>query len=166
MKCLSICQPFAHLIISGTKTVELRDWNTRFRGEFLVHAPLHVRTSDCRRLGMPPQQQMVVGAVIGKATLYGVKVYESAAEVRQDRDLHHAAAGFGRSSSGSSSRRRRRKKYGFLLRSPKAFRIPIPYKGRLGFFEAELPSIIQSTESETLAEIIDEEHRYRLVGHH
>ena len=39
-KCLSIRQPYADLIVSGRKTIELRKWNARFRGEFLVHAHL------------------------------------------------------------------------------------------------------------------------------
>ena len=38
MKCLSVCQPFAELIVQGKKTIELRKWNTKFRGEFLIHA--------------------------------------------------------------------------------------------------------------------------------
>ena len=38
MKCLSLKQPFAELLISGKKTVELRKWNTKFRGKFLIHA--------------------------------------------------------------------------------------------------------------------------------
>ena len=37
-KCLSLRQPYAELVVSGRKTIELRKWNTRFRGEFLIHA--------------------------------------------------------------------------------------------------------------------------------
>ena len=43
MKCLSICQPFAELIVQGKKTIELRKWNTKFRGEFLVHAAKNIQ---------------------------------------------------------------------------------------------------------------------------
>ena len=50
MKCLSVCQPFAELIVQGKKTIELRKWNTEFRGEFLVHSPRKIRTDDCKRL--------------------------------------------------------------------------------------------------------------------
>ena len=50
MKCLSICQPFAELIIEGKKTIELRKWNTKFRGEFLVHAAKRILEEDCRRM--------------------------------------------------------------------------------------------------------------------
>ena len=46
MKCLSICQPFAELIIQNKKTIELRTWNTKIRGEFLVHAPIKIRKEE------------------------------------------------------------------------------------------------------------------------
>ena len=45
MKCLSVSQPFADLIILGKKTIELRKWNTNFRGELLIHSPLKIRNS-------------------------------------------------------------------------------------------------------------------------
>lgn len=157
MKCLSVCQPFADLIVRGKKTVELRGWNTRFRGEFLVHSPQRVRIPDCRRLGMRPDS-LATGAIIGKATIYDVTRYETVAELRRDRARHHAAV------TGPEPGRGHR--YGFLLKSPKVFRIPIPYKGGLGFFDAKLPNMTGSPDGTALAEIIDEEHRYRLVGHH
>jgi ASCH domain len=49
-KCLSIRQPYAELVVSGRKTIELRKWITRFRGEFLVHAYIYLDTTpkiDC-----------------------------------------------------------------------------------------------------------------------
>jgi hypothetical protein len=42
MKCLSLKQPYAELLISGKKTIELRKWNTSFRGKFLVHASCYL----------------------------------------------------------------------------------------------------------------------------
>lgn len=38
MKRFSIKPPFAELIVSGKKKIELRIWNTKFRGEFLIDA--------------------------------------------------------------------------------------------------------------------------------
>ena len=38
VKSLSLNQPYAELLISGKKTIEVRRWNTNFRGQFLVHA--------------------------------------------------------------------------------------------------------------------------------
>ena len=54
MKCLSVCQPFAELIVEGKKTIELRKWNTKFRGEFLVHAAKNILTKDCKRMKIKP----------------------------------------------------------------------------------------------------------------
>ena len=81
MKCLSISQPFAELIISGKKNIELRNWNTNFRGEFLIHAPIKIRTDDCKRLKI--KEKLVTGAIIGKAELYQVKKYDSDKEVKK-----------------------------------------------------------------------------------
>lgn len=38
MKALSVMQPWASLLASGRKTVELRSWDTRHRGPLLVCA--------------------------------------------------------------------------------------------------------------------------------
>ena len=38
INCYEAAAPFADLIIQGKKTIELRKWNTKFRGEFLIHA--------------------------------------------------------------------------------------------------------------------------------
>lgn len=38
MKALTICQPYAHLIITGAKRVENRTWPTRHRGWLAIHA--------------------------------------------------------------------------------------------------------------------------------
>ena len=38
MKCSSLKQPYADLLASGKETIELRNWNTKFRGKFLIHA--------------------------------------------------------------------------------------------------------------------------------
>lgn len=38
MKALTICQPYAHLIVQGKKRVENRTWPTKYRGLFYVHA--------------------------------------------------------------------------------------------------------------------------------
>ena len=92
MKCLSISQPFADLIISGKKTIELRKWNTNFRGEFLIHAPIKIRKEDCKRLKI--KKKLVTGVIIGKAELYEVKKYNSVKEIKTDQKLHLASKKF------------------------------------------------------------------------
>lgn len=155
MKCLSISQPFAELVVSGKKTVELRSWNTRFRGEFLVHAPLRVRTADCRRLRIDCSG-LATGALVGKARLCGVIAYESPARIRADRGRHHAPPEMCSAD---------RKRYGFELADATRFRAPVPCAGRLGFFEVREPESVPTRKS-IISDILNEEHRYRLVGHH
>lgn len=149
LKCLSVSQPFADLIISGKKIIELRNWNTNFRGEFLIHAPIKIRTEDCKRLKI--NEKLVTGAIIGKAELYEVKKYNSIKEIKADQKFHLASKNFhGRT-------------YGFMLKNSKSLRIPIPYKGQLGFFEIDLP---KTKNKEIVTDIIDEEYRYQWIGHH
>lgn len=151
MKCLSVSQPFADLIVSGKKTIELRNWNTGFRGEFLIHAPLKIRIEDCKRLKIT--KKFITGAIVGKATIYDVKKYNSVNEIKNDKKFHFASKDF------------QNKKYGFMLKNAKQFRIPIPYKGRLGFFDVVLPKT-NIKNKDIVTEIMDEEYRYQWIGHH
>jgi len=89
LKCLSVSQPFADLIISEKKTIELRNWNTNFRGEFLIHSPLKIRTDDSKRLKI--KKKFVTGAIIGKAQLYDVKQYYSIKEIKSDFEMMYMA---------------------------------------------------------------------------
>lgn len=151
MKCLSVSQPFTDLIMSGKKTIELRKWNTNFRGEFLVHSPLKIRINDYKRLKI--SKKLVVGAIIGKVEIIDVKKYNSKSEIKADFKKHLASTDFFD------------RKYGFVLKNPRSFRIPIPCKGKLGFFDVQLPKN-RIKKNELTLDIIDEEQRYRLVGHH
>ena len=151
MKCLSVSQPFAQLIIAGKKTIELRNWNTCYRGIFLVHAPQKIRHDDCKRLRI--SENLITGAIIGMAEIYDVKIYKNKTELKLDYKKHFADINLGK------------KKYGFLLKNAKSFRVPIPYKGKLNFFDASLPEF-KMNDSEIESDIIDEEYRYQWIGHH
>src|SRR5579864_3867171 len=151
MKCLSVSQPYADLIISGKKTIELRTWNTKFRGEFLIHAPIKIKDNVCEILGID-KSSLRTGVIIGKVEIYDVKSYKSLGELKKDHDKHFATEEF------------LRHKYGFLLRKPQALRIPIPYKGSLGFFEVRMK---QGPSSNNIkSELFDEEYRYQWIGKH
>jgi hypothetical protein len=103
MKCLSLKQPYAELIVSGKKTTELRTWNTKFRGEFLIHASKTVNKGACERIKIDPKS-LITGAVIGKSVLYDVKTYESKNSFLKDTKKHFADVNF------------TDYKYGFLLK--------------------------------------------------
>ena len=151
MKCLSVSQPYADLIVQGKKTIELRTWNTKYRGEFLVHAPSKIKKDACKKLGID-ETKLRTGVIIGKAEIYDVKIYDSVSELKSDHKKHFATEEF------------LRHKYGFLLRKPQELRIPIPYKGSLGFFNVNLGTKVK--EDDIKSELFDEEHRYQWIGRH
>ncbi len=151
MKCLSVSQPYADLIIQGKKTIELRKWNTKFRGEFLVHAPLKIKAKACKKLGID-EKKLETGVILGRVELYDVKVYKTLNEIKSDYDKHWADSEFFDH------------RYGFLLRSPIKLRVPIPYKGSLGFFDVKLDAKINPKMIKT--DLFDEEYRYQWIGKH
>jgi hypothetical protein len=74
MKALTICQPYAHLVVRGEKLVENRRWSTRYRGPLAIHAGKSrnwlspADEAKFRSAGDP----LVFGAVVGIATLVDV----------------------------------------------------------------------------------------------
>ena len=150
MKCLSICQPFAVLIVQGKKTIELRKWNTKFRGEFLVHAAKNILEDDCKRMKISPKT-VTTGAIIGKVNLVDVKKYDSEKELKADKKKHHSI------SDNTKNR------YGFILENPKKLRVPIEYLGKLNFFEFH-PDEIKN--NDVKLDLFEEEHRYMWINRH
>jgi ASC-1-like (ASCH) protein len=151
MKCLSVSQPYADLIINGKKTIELRTWNTKFRGECLIHAPIKIKDDVCDRLGIE-KSNLRIGVIIGKVEVYDVKSYNSLEELKKDHGKHLFNEDVFRH------------KFGFLLRKQQALRVPIPYKGSLGFFEAKIKS--RQSKNDIKSELFDEEYRHQWIGKH
>lgn len=117
MKALSLKQPFAELVVSGRKTIELRKWNTNFRGEFLIHASMSSHKESMNRFCF---KDLPMGCIVGKATLVDVKHYERKEDFDKDNDKHLANNDWGN--------------YGFVLEN--AQRLPlIKCKGKLNFWE-------------------------------
>ena len=127
MKCLSLKQPFAELLVSGKKTVELRNRNTKFRGKFLVHSSKKIDKERAKVLGID-YTNLSTGAIIGTAILYNVKEYKSEAEFKKDKSKHYA-----------DIKKFDSYKYGFMVKNAHRLRTPLPYPGRLKFFEVEYP---------------------------
>src|SRR3989338_6773513 len=117
MKALSLKQPYAELVISGRKTIELRKWKTNHRGTFLVHASQSVDKEAMQRFGYTT---LPTGCILGTATLIDVKHYVHEEEHKKDSDKHLATSTWGN--------------YGFLLENAKRFDKPIAAKGKLNFW--------------------------------
>jgi ASCH domain len=110
MKCLSLKQPYAELLVTGKKTIEVRTWNTKFRGQFLVHASKKINKEACKRLKID-QAKLVTGAIIGKTNLYDVISYGSKNSFVKDKNKHFANSNYDKP------------KYGFLVNQAKRFDI-------------------------------------------
>lgn len=123
-KCLSLKQPFAELLVSGKKKIELRKWNTKFRGEFLVHASKKVDLEACKRNNIDPNK-LVGGAIVGKSILYDVKTYHNKRSFKEDIKKHLSAAIYPDY------------KYGFLIKGARKFRTPLVTPGKLRFFTVD-----------------------------
>ncbi|MFW6282940.1 MAG: ASCH domain-containing protein [Minisyncoccales bacterium] len=122
MKTLSLKQPFAELLVTGKKKIELRKWNTNFRGEFLIHASKQPDKKAMKKFGFS-KNELPLGAITGKAILKEVKSYNNQRELEKDKEMHLADSSFGN--------------YGFIIENPRKIK-PIKAKGNLGFWEFEL----------------------------
>ena len=121
LKCLSLRQPYADLVVTGRKTIETRKWNTNFRGKLLVHASKTIDKEAVALLNIDCSIA-IKGAVIGLAFLYDVKKYTNNEDFLADKEKHFGV-------------RFSKPKYGFLLKGAKKLNKSVPMIGRLGFFE-------------------------------
>ena len=126
MKCLSLKQPFSYLLASGEKTIELRKWNTFFRGEFLIHSSRTIDIDACERLDID-SNILTTGSIIGSAYFYDVKEYHTVQEFNKDKHKHFSIV----------SKYFEGYRYGFLIKNAKVFSQSIPYSGRLKFFNVD-----------------------------
>lgn len=126
LKALSINQPWAWLIANGYKRVENRDWNTKYRGWFLIHAGLridHAAYDFIAGMGIkcPPPGQIPTGGIVGKARLIDtVHIRDASLLAAADQPWF-----FG--------------EYGFMLDSAEPCDL-IQCKGALGFFAPDYNS--------------------------
>ena len=99
-------------------------WNTKFRGEFLIHASKNIDVDACERLDIEINK-LSIGAIIGSAFLYDVRVYSNKEDFNRDKQKHFSII----------SKYIDGYKYGFLIRNAKMFKKPVRYPGKLRFFE-------------------------------
>ena len=119
MKALSLKQPWANWIIDGTKTIETRKWNTKFKGRFLIHASKSIDKSV-------EGETEPRGCLIGIAYLAGIIKYTNDLDFERDYEYHRVPWHPDKYPI-----------YGYILTDVKAIK-PIPFKGMLNFFETDL----------------------------
>ena len=126
MKALSINQPWAWLIVNGYKPVENRNWDTSYRGEFLIHAGKRIDHEaydflEDTHIQVPPPNELQTGGIVGKARLVNT-VHISNKHLLTELDKPWF---FG--------------EYGFILDSPEPCELRV-CKGQLGFFTPDYNS--------------------------
>jgi hypothetical protein len=77
MKCLSIRQPWATLLVKGIKDVENREWDTHYRGPVLIHAAKkHDKEEIAKAVATYRlnSDDFIFGAIVGRADLKDIVV--------------------------------------------------------------------------------------------
>lgn len=148
MKVISILQPYATLAVIGAKKIETRSWNTKYRGEILIHASRawnNKMYDSIIKIGAESVLQnagykltkinngkietnLPLGAIIGKVNIKDTFQMDEAMcqWMRDSNSENNREYGFGDWQNG---------RYGWLLSDAVQFETPIPAKGKLGLWE-------------------------------
>ena len=123
MKCLSIKEPFASLIINGYKKYEFRSWKTNYRGKILIHASksyAKVAVNRFEKLNL----KYFPGCIIGEAEIIDciliTKEFEDS--LKNENKLVYGISGD-------------RKGYAWVLSNIKKYDKLIEVNGKLGLWE-------------------------------
>lgn len=149
MKAISILQPWASLVVHGHKRIETRSWNTKYRGELLIHAskseyefrnfPYEFNE---RVVGFLNKYTLPYGAIIGKVNLDHV--------IESDKVSLGECFRYGSSKKWSFTEQEisfgdySPNRFGWLLSDPIVFDEPIPCKGQLGIWNFDTRSLLNS----------------------
>lgn len=76
MRALALKQPWASLVASGRKTIELRSWRTTYRGPLIVVASMKTHPHlDARALGIDDMKALPHGVVLAVVDLVDVRPF-------------------------------------------------------------------------------------------
>ena len=143
MKALSIRQPWAWLIVNGYKDIENRSWGTSFRGRVYIHAGLK---QDYEAYDGEPAHRYLEPYIWTKLswdaiTDWGqVSISHYLGVIVGEVDIVDCLGVDEVNCSTEKVSQWFEDPYGFVLANPVAYDEPIPCKGRLGFFEPNIPT--------------------------
>ncbi len=170
MKAISILQPWASLVALGHKKIETRSWNTKYRGELLIHASMGKKKEGALLMNSTVCQKAIgntflsledhlwlndlpFGAIIGKVNLEAViqsENIDSSADPFQQSMLINSDRSRFTSNCATISPQELAfgdyspNRFGWLLSDPVLFENPIPCKGQLGIWNFDPRSILNS----------------------
>ena len=129
---LSLKQPWAALLVSGRKTIEVRKWATAVRGRVYIHAAQvpddRPEAWACVSDELKALAQLS-GGIIGAADLTSCVSYRTPAGFAADAPRHLNAPGWFEGP----------RMYGFVFRGARP--VPfVPCKGNVRFFTVDVPA--------------------------
>lgn len=149
MKCISLWQPWASLVVSGAKRIETRGWYSGYRGPLMIHAAKQKSElyfaefpNFAAALG-PVANAIPLGCLLGVVDMVDCRKAESFTEEELTTE-HNGVTGWCENQFGNFAEGR----YGWVFDNPRAFEYPIIYKGQQGFFD--VPDDIESNPPELL----------------
>lgn len=127
MKVLTIKQPWATLIMQGDKRFEFRSWQTKYRGDLLIHAGKGIDKEAMKRLAKYLPAEIPLGKILGKVTLVDcVKMCPEFKDMllKENPDIYTKSSF--------------QENCGWQVENVKIFDEPIDVKGHLSLWEYEL----------------------------
>ena len=127
MKVLTIKQPWATLIIQRDKRFEFRSWQTKYRGELLIHAGKGIDKEAINRLKKYIPEVLPQGKILGKVTLVDcIKMSPEFKEMllNENSDIYTKSSF--------------KENYGWQLENVEVFDEPIEVKGHLSLWDYEV----------------------------
>lgn len=127
MKVLTIKQPWGTLIMQKNKRFEFRSWQTKYRGELLIHAGKGIDKEAVKRLANYLPQELPQGKILGKVTLFDcIKITPEFKEelLKENSDIYTKSSF--------------QENYGWQLEDVNVFDEPITAKGHLSLWDYDL----------------------------
>lgn len=127
MKVLTIKQPWATLIMQGDKRFEFRSWQTKYRGELLIHAGKGIDKEAIKRLSKYLPAELPLGKILGRVTLVDcIKMSPEFKEklLKENTDIYTESSF--------------KENYGWQINNVQVFDEPIEAKGHLSLWEYDI----------------------------
>lgn len=130
MKAITVCQPFAQLIVIGVKKIETRAWTTGYRGRLAIHSANNVwkpyreiaNANDIactlEQAGFHSWAELPRGYVVGEVDLHAIIPAEHADPDELQRRLGHFSF----------------ERYAWMLADPLCYERPIRARGAPGLW--------------------------------
>jgi len=119
IKAVSIKQPWASLIVEGTKTIETRKWATKYRGPLLLVSSKQVDRYGPANCVRGPQP---LGMALAVANLVDCRIMKRSDEEAACCQEYPGA-------------------YAWVLEDVKPIE-PFPVKGQLSLYDVEIPDVL------------------------